>query len=461
MRFHLPEDYSDFEANGFRADKMNRDQTQRLVREVIKCSEGGMVLGLDAQWGAGKTAFVKMLEADLKAEMPFIYFDAYRSDYHHSPVVSIAGEIYEKAKELKLPGDKAMEKMAQAVSKLPDLSIKGSINAFLRVAGVLLAKQCGYEQFADVANDVAGELFADIQEKSKGLTTKNIHIENYNADKKSFEDVYLSLKKLAEDMVNQINQSKNKNAKNLVFVIDELDRCRPDYAIALLETIKHLFLVPNIVFILVMNRQQLAASIQGVHGVNFNANLYLEKFIHLNIELSAMGNQDSVANIEAFIETLFHKLDIGFNNSDITLLSHISENANIPMRQLVKVIITIGILKNMRNNFYNDSDVKGLVFYVCLLNVCDKDRLKELENICRENRNPLDPRWLHQSFGADLFINNEYMQSVGKLFADGITAVAHQENVLNKYRNNSRKILTIRELILSVISCVSSLSVMG
>jgi predicted KAP-like P-loop ATPase len=64
-----------------------------------------------------------------------------------------------------------------------------------------------------------------------------------------------------------------------VFVIDELDRCRPPFAPEVLENIKHLFSVPNIVFILSMNRSQIEESIRCEYGTQVHASKYLQKFV--------------------------------------------------------------------------------------------------------------------------------------------------------------------------------------
>ncbi|WP_081764293.1 P-loop NTPase fold protein [Sphingobium sp. Ant17] len=63
-------------------------------------------------------------------------------------------------------------------------------------------------------------------------------------------------------------------------VVDELDRCRPDYAIALLESIKHLFDVPGVVFVIALHGRQLTASIEAVYGAKFDATAYLRRFFY-------------------------------------------------------------------------------------------------------------------------------------------------------------------------------------
>jgi len=59
--------------------------------------------------------------------------------------------------------------------------------------------------------------------------------------------------------------------------VDELDRCRPDFALGLLERIKHLFDVEGIAFVLLVNRSQIEGYIRTVYG-NADAEAYLLKF---------------------------------------------------------------------------------------------------------------------------------------------------------------------------------------
>ena len=54
-----------------------------------------------------------------------------------------------------------------------------------------------------------------------------------------------------------------------MIVIDELDRCRPSYAVEILEMAKHLFSVDRVVFVLSINRDQLAHSVKVLYGSDF------------------------------------------------------------------------------------------------------------------------------------------------------------------------------------------------
>ncbi|HAU0824329.1 TPA: AAA family ATPase, partial [Legionella pneumophila] len=64
-----------------------------------------------------------------------------------------------------------------------------------------------------------------------------------------------------------------------------LDRCRPDFAVSILEVIKHVFDVEGIKFVLVTNLNQMKASINHCYGQAVNAHHYLDKFIKHSFKL--------------------------------------------------------------------------------------------------------------------------------------------------------------------------------
>ena len=76
-----------------------------------------------------------------------------------------------------------------------------------------------------------------------------------------------------------------RRASRSIFV-DELDRCNPHYAVAVLERIKHLFEIPNIVFVLAVNQNELSNAIQGYYGSSkIDSDEYLRRFIDIDFVL--------------------------------------------------------------------------------------------------------------------------------------------------------------------------------
>jgi len=77
----------------------------------------------------------------------------------------------------------------------------------------------------------------------------------------------------------------NLKGKRILIIVDELDRCKPLFAIQTLEVIKHLFDVPNVNFLLSVNFQQLKYSIETVYGQKMDSEGYLRRFINYVIKL--------------------------------------------------------------------------------------------------------------------------------------------------------------------------------
>ncbi len=93
---------------------------------------------------------------------------------------------------------------------------------------------------------------------------------------------------MLEDFKKQLTEivADPKNEKPVVFIIDELDRCNPKFAVKLLERLKHLFEVPNIIFVLGLNTEQLQYAVQGFYGSAYiNGNEYLKRFFDVELSL--------------------------------------------------------------------------------------------------------------------------------------------------------------------------------
>ena len=101
-----------------------------------------------------------------------------------------------------------------------------------------------------------------------------------------YQEAQKSIKKfrrVLQDMAGTV--SKSRGNRPLIVVIDELDRCRPSYAVELLEVAKHLFAVDRIIFVLAVNRSELAHSIKALYGGDFDAVGYLRRFFDVDFRL--------------------------------------------------------------------------------------------------------------------------------------------------------------------------------
>ena len=106
--------------------------------------------------------------------------------------------------------------------------------------------------------------FDDFAEKAMEAS-----LSDHNKKSEDLDEFKKTIGKWLETSINSNGADKPK--KPMFVFIDELDRCRPTYAIELLETVKHLFDIPGLVFVIATNTDQLQHSIKAVYGAEFDA----------------------------------------------------------------------------------------------------------------------------------------------------------------------------------------------
>lgn len=103
--------------------------------------------------------------------------------------------------------------------------------------------------------------------------------------------------------------AKEWSGKPVVIMVDELDRCSPEYAVEMLQLLEHVFYADNVVFVVSMNRGELVHSVKTFYGQGFNADGYLERFFDNVFPLPT-------SNRLRYIESAFTSInagDRGFN----------------------------------------------------------------------------------------------------------------------------------------------------
>lgn len=269
------------------AEDIIRFLVHRTRERTSAGKSGSYVLNLDAEWGYGKTFFLTHLKQHLELEgHPVVYVNAWEDDYAEDAFISIVSSIRSAMgkKEYKIP-----KKFTQGLVKAAPtfaLNFAGSlvIGAILQKLGATpevvknaaaTAASAAGEKVKDAVDDVSDQLIGQFEE-----------------NKKSVE----GFKKSLSDLMKELEVKKHKMP--MFILIDELDRCRPLYAIALLERVKHLFDVDGVVFIVATNTNQLQHSIKAVYGHDFDAKQYLARFFDRRYELAPTSR-------EALVKTLF------------------------------------------------------------------------------------------------------------------------------------------------------------
>lgn len=242
--------------NPFLNCKLDRQKFAEALTSVIEAfsdSDRGCVMSLDGEWGSGKTTFIKMWQQLLKKnQYSTIYFNAWECDYVDDPLAAMIAEL----KEMGLDNEK-LNKVICAGGKILVATFKSIFK------GLLKAKLGVNEDFYTAIIDEAGSIAKD-------------YIEDVEKQKKTVSD----FKNALSDYIASLKQSP------VVFFVDELDRCNPEFAVSVLERIKHLFDIPNLFFVLAVNKVQLQFAIQGYYGSDqIDSVEYLRRFIDLSYTL--------------------------------------------------------------------------------------------------------------------------------------------------------------------------------
>lgn len=266
------------EKNPWKNDALDRSKIAQSLTNLITGEQGPFVLSLSGAWGTGKTFLLKRWQKQLElAGFQAIYYNAWEDDYCDDPLLAIIGQLWETLKGGKLK--ELGEKIKDAAKPLLVRTISNAVR--LGTVGLL-----------------------DLDPKE--LKSVGEHV---------FED-YMKVRQHREELRERLSELASKIVKDtgkpLVFIIDELDRCRPTFAIELLERTKHIFDVQNIIFVFGMDRKQLSASIKSVYG-SIDVDGYLRRFFDMDFQLPD-------ANAQKFCEHLMerHKLRAYFEGRSET-----------------------------------------------------------------------------------------------------------------------------------------------
>jgi hypothetical protein len=256
----------------FANDKLDRIESGKVLAHFLSAAITPYVLGIDAGWGQGKTTFLRMWRQHLEnGGFPVHYFNAWEADYESDPLVSLMAEVrtFAKTKAAQLPIEEAgaIQRRALAIGKAGIRITKYAVPALVKAgtAGIIDVEGLtdAFKGAGDVAEKLAQRALDEYEEQKKSLATF----------RKELESLAASL--------------QGERKRPLVVLVDELDRCRPTYAVELIERVKHLFSVPGVVFVLALHRAQLGAAIKSVYGESFDGEGYLRRHFDFEYRLPA------------------------------------------------------------------------------------------------------------------------------------------------------------------------------
>ena len=256
-------------------DLLNRSSLATNITNFIRSQREPLVISLHGSWGSGKTFFLRRWVQSLKDDQfPTFYYNAWEDDYAPAPLIPILTKLEETTK------GKASRRLRKAA--LPFL-LDVTTGVFKTKTGVDL-RQYGFDPVSLLKDDAVFKAYRD-------------HATHRN-----------ELRKALASLAGSASAAPDRPT---VCVIDELDRCRPTFAIELLETTKHVFNVPGLVFLLALNRSELAHSVKSVYG-EIDADTYLRRFfdVHLDLPIADTTPYSHALLARFGLDTFFRDLSV-------------------------------------------------------------------------------------------------------------------------------------------------------
>lgn len=279
----------------FEEDRLGRESLADYLTTFIETTipavnENSFVLALDSPWGTGKTSFIQMWRNKLEEsgnKYNFITYNAWENDDCESALIPLICSFSQLDKDV--DGNKHLFEVIIEALKI----------ILPRVGNLLLKRYMGI----DIPS--LEEAIKELRE----INSPNTIYDNYkstNAIKDKFREL--------------IGECTDDDKKLIIF-IDELDRCRPTFAIETLEAIKHFFDLENVIFIVSLDMEQLSESVKVVYG-NIKTVGYLQRFFDYQILLPSSALTDFLSDRLRYGNiTLINEIDYLEKMAEIVPLS--------------------------------------------------------------------------------------------------------------------------------------------
>ena len=340
---------------GFTKDKdiFNREKFGEKLANLFENSQEDIVVSLDAQWGEGKSTFVKMWQGYVENhrgnKFKTIYFDAFANDYQKDPFLALTAEMYdllkdeseEKKEEFKKKAGNAIKSMTRGALKIGVRAVTG---------GVL---------DGSIVDSVEKDISTLVAEQVDNVIADRL--QSSEQDKSALKHFRIYLQEMAK---------AQGDGNPIIFIIDELDRCRPDFALELVEQIKHIFSVKGITFLLVLNRKQLEASVKARYGNDVDASLYLQKFVNILVTLPR-STQRYEDHGEKYLKLTLNSMLLeseNFQNTDlINFLSELVKFKKPSYREIEQILSYVAIIHNILGGTKYNPNYQVAIAIICYL----------------------------------------------------------------------------------------------
>lgn len=260
-------------------DMLGLTQLSGSLSKLVSSTDQPLVIALDGPWGSGKSFFLKRWSGahriENKCNDKIVYIDAHAIDFMPEPLIALTA-----AMSGFFPESNRSKQALERVGKIAAIVAK-PLGRVLLAAGTAGATEYT-GPVLDAAIEVAG---------GEAIDT----VDQIWKEAKAKHGAFAEFRKALIALVETLPQHTN-----LVLVVDELDRCRPDFAIDLLEMLKHFWSVPRVHFVLGVNLEELENSVRHRFGTSDSASRYLEKYISATFTIPTIDESTGSASVVGY-----------------------------------------------------------------------------------------------------------------------------------------------------------------
>lgn len=352
-------------------DLLGRNVYLYRLAELCDRQEDSCVIALDGQWGSGKTFFVRQLQA-LMASYNTLVDSQFPSEEEKNEIKNTFQQ-YQKA-------DPELGLRCEVVCYYDAWSNDNEVDPLLSLVYQIsndTEQMYQLKEPPDISN-LAFSIIDLISGRDIKKFVNDIKLGN-------IVDVIQNQKNLHEQISEFIHSLIPEHGERLIIIIDELDRCRPDFAVQLLERVKHYFSDEQITFIFAINSRELQQTIKRYYGDGFDACRYLDRFFDYQIPLPK-------ANMVRYYEKM------GLNESDVfeTVCKKVINYCHFDLREIGrfyrKTELAVSSPIHCSGKYHNISEAISIGFNVVVpiiigLQMSDNDLYQQFIN--GENASPL------------------------------------------------------------------------
>lgn len=362
-------------------DDFNRRPLAEKISRLLQSDLDVSPMIINGAWGTGKSIFcqklINLMNETSSDTHHLVYIDAFRTDHTGEPLLALLAEIIKVCCPVNHDDVAAQEQRKNWIKKFSVGAKFASKTALKAGLGHLLKQDIEqlsdeWETALDNAAKEVGEKTIDTGvDKSIELVTATLLQEQIESEK-NLQALQQTLKELA-------------STKPIILFIDELDRCRPDYAIDMLEIIKHVFDIPEVKIVLVTNLAQLRAAVNHRYGDIVDSHKYLDKFIRL---VYTLPKKSSTNNPSVSIQYFWDKVEKSDNLKRAfsqdgyysKLVDTVLDSNTVSLREVETIIRNLEIYFYLQGGTEFNSDQKIIVLTTILLHCLKPSLLQDLLN---------------------------------------------------------------------------------